>query len=193
LTADSSLPLDIALVHYPVRNRIGEKIGSAVTNLDLHDIARTGRTYGARRFWVITPYDDQLRLVDEIVGHWRDGHGGRSNPDRKEAFSLVRTARTLDQAIAACGEAHSGAVPLVVATSASAREPQISFRALAERLLTPGPVLLLFGTASGMADEVFALCDYSLPPVGGAGEYNHLPVRAAAAIILDRLLGKRNG
>jgi hypothetical protein len=37
-----TLRIDVALVHYPVVNRNGETIGSAVTNLDLHDIARAG-------------------------------------------------------------------------------------------------------------------------------------------------------
>jgi hypothetical protein len=32
--------------------------------------------------------------------------------------------------------------------------------------------------------------DYILEPIYGPGEYNHLSVRSAVAIILDRLLGE---
>ena len=38
---DSGPRVDVALVHYPVVNRNGETIGSAVTNLDLHGEAYT--------------------------------------------------------------------------------------------------------------------------------------------------------
>jgi hypothetical protein len=33
--------------------------------------------------------------------------------------------------------------------------------------------------------------DYILDPLVGSGNYNHLSVRSAVAIMLDRLLGKR--
>ena len=38
--------LYLALVHYPVVNRRGEVIVSALINLDLHDIARAAKTFG---------------------------------------------------------------------------------------------------------------------------------------------------
>ena len=41
-----------------------------------------------------------------------------------------------------------------------------------------------------MTEDVFARADMVLEPIVGAGKYNHLSVRGAAAIILDRLLGK---
>ncbi len=40
----------IGLVHHPVRNRHGETVATAVTNLDIHDIARAARTYGIRGY-----------------------------------------------------------------------------------------------------------------------------------------------
>lgn len=43
-----SSSVSIALVHYPVLGKKGEIIGSAITNLDLHDIARTAKTYGMK-------------------------------------------------------------------------------------------------------------------------------------------------
>ncbi len=50
-------------------NKKGEIIASAVTNLDLHDIARAARTFGVGRFFVVTPLADQKRLVEKIVAH----------------------------------------------------------------------------------------------------------------------------
>jgi len=182
--------LDIALVHYPVRNRRGETIGSAVTNLDLHDIARTGRTYGVRRYYVVTPYDDQIGLAGEIIAHWRQGKGGEHNPDRKEAFSIVRLVRDMDEMLAMAVDGGTGRSPLLLATSAIRRAHGTMGFDEARRYLEEGrPAIILFGTASGLDTAVFQRCHACLPPVGSGGAYNHLPVRAAAAIILDRLLG----
>ena len=84
------MKIDVALIHYPVCNKNSEIIGSAVTNLDLHDIARASRTYGVDTFYVVTPFADQKKLVNEIIDHWQSGHGSTYNPDRKEAFSLIK-------------------------------------------------------------------------------------------------------
>ena len=54
------------------------------------------------------------------------------------------------------------------------------------------PILLLFGTGYGMAPELIEHADIRLPAIvgpGGIGDYNHLSVRAAAVIVMDRLLG----
>jgi len=59
----------------PVVNRKGEVIGSAVTNLDLHDIARACRTFGVHTYWVITPFARQRELSSQILAHWLTGHG----------------------------------------------------------------------------------------------------------------------
>ena len=50
--------------------------------------------------------------------------------------------------------------------------------------------LLLFGTGWGMTNEVMNKADLILEPIRGKAEYNHLSVRAAVAIILDRLFGE---
>ena len=50
-------------------------------------------------------------------------------------------------------------------------------------------VLLLLGTAWGLAPEVLAMADGVLPPIRGVSGFNHLSVRSAAAILFDRLLG----
>ena len=86
------MAVDIALIHYPVINKSGETIGSAVTNLDIHDIARAARTFGVDEYYIVTPYADQQELVKEIIEHWQTGHGAQYNPARKSALALVRLA-----------------------------------------------------------------------------------------------------
>jgi hypothetical protein len=51
--------------------------------------------------------------------------------------------------------------------------------------------LLLFGTGWGMTEELFDSADYVLEPIKGHGEYNHLSVRSAVSIYMDRLFGRR--
>ena len=87
--------LYLALVHYPVKNRNGDIIAAAVTNLDLHDIARAAKTYGAAGFYVVTPLEDQRALVEELVSHWTTGRGGAYNPMRREALELIRVREEL--------------------------------------------------------------------------------------------------
>ena len=135
-----------ALIHHPVLNRKGEVVASAVTNLDLHDIARAGRTYGVRRFYVVTPLEDQRQIARRIIAHWTEGAGGRLNPMRKEALARVRLAEHLAEA-AADVESDAGAAPLTVATSAAPQRRTIGFSKLRRRVHDGGPVLLIFGTA----------------------------------------------
>ena len=180
--------IDIVLVHYPVVNKIGEIIGSAVTNLDLHDIARAGKTYGVDNYYIVTPYEDQKKLVTEILAHWQKGHGARYNPARKEALELVKLAGSLEEVIGQITEKR-GKPPLLVTTSAKNQEKSISYPNVRAKVKKKEPILLLFGTAHGLAPQVMEMTEYSLPPVGGNTEYNHLSVRSAVSIILDRLLG----
>ena len=185
---EHGLRVDVALVHYPVVSRIGETIGSAVTNLDLHDIARAGRTFGVTTYWVVTPFHEQQELAGQIVGHWTDGHGGRTNPDRSDALSIIRVCATLDAAVAGATGRH-GARPWVLATCAREQDNTVDFAAARERIWQGEPVLLLLGTAWGLAPEVLAMADGVLPPIRGVSGFNHLSVRSAAAILFDRLLG----
>ena len=82
--------VDLALIHYPVVNKNQEIIGSAVTNLDLHDIARAAKTYGVDSFYIVTPYEDQQELFRELLDHWLTGHGAKYNSKRGEALSSVQ-------------------------------------------------------------------------------------------------------
>jgi len=179
--------LYLALIHYPVVNKRGEITGSALTNMDLHDIARAGRTFGVKAYYVVTPYEDQRTLAFQIMEHWTNGHGGRVNPARKSALERIRVADTFE---AVCNdiENEQGQVVIKVATSANTRHPTHSCRKLGQELKGNAPHVIVFGTAWGLAPEVINQCDHILEPIQGAGSYNHLSVRSAASIYLDRLI-----
>lgn len=180
--------LNIALIHHPVMNKRDEVIGSAVTNLDIHDIARAAKTYGVANYFITTPYKDQQQLVRELLAHWQTGHGATYNPARKEALDIVELADSLEMVIERLTEQY-GRRPLIVATSAILRDNTASYVEIGQRIAQGDPVLLLFGTAHGLAPEILQITDATLPPIKGGTQYNHLSVRSAASIIIDRLLG----
>ncbi len=183
--------VDIALIHYPVIGKAGEIIGSAVTNLDIHDIARAAKTFGVDNYFIVTPYADQQDLVQEIIDHWQTGHGSRYNPARKSAFGLVKLANSLDSVIDQI-VAKRDCKPVVVTTSANIQENSVSYCNGRKRVESGEPTLLVFGTAHGLAPEITDKADYTLPPIGGQTEFNHLSVRSAVSIVCDRLLGVQN-
>jgi len=189
------MDLYIALVHHPVLNRRGDVVTTAVTNLDIHDLARSARTYGARAYLLVTPIAEQRALVSRIADHWR-GEGGRTpHPQRAAALELVRVVPDIESAIAAVTE-ESGRAPYVVGTSANATAAPVPYRELRDRLEgEEGAALLLFGTGWGITSAGLGACDAILPPIeaiAGRAGYNHLSVRAAVAIVLDRLVGARS-
>lgn len=183
-----------ALVHHPVRDREGQTVTAAVTNIDVHDIARSSHTFGLAGFFVVTPIDAQRELVVRILEHWRGGAGLRRMPHRSEALAVCEPAASVEDAIAQIRQ-REGRAPRVLATAArpptgrtAASYPQVS------QLLTAadsGPSLILFGTGHGLSDDVLAKADVLIEPIAGVAGYNHLSVRAAAAITFDRLLGAR--
>lgn len=187
-----TLDVAIALLHHPVVNKHGETIGSAVTNLDLHDISRAARTYGVNDYYIATPYKDQLELIEEIAEHWQNGHGASANPARREALAIVRPVVNIE-AILDELNSRSDRQVFVVATSARKQVNEISYKALRDHIDQKiSPVLVLFGTAHGLAPEIMSRADAVLPPIGRHSDYNHLSVRSAVSIILDRLLGDRD-
>jgi len=178
----------LALVHFPIRDKTGRTITTSVTNLDLHDLARTGRTYGLRGYFVVTPIEAQRALVEHVLSYWREGRGGERVPQRAQALSIVRPVTDLDAALDAV-RAEEGAAPELYTTCARDRGEALGYAAAAARIAArERPVMLVFGTGYGLADAVVARTDVHLAPVRPRG-YNHLPVRSAVSIILDRLFG----
>ncbi len=180
----------IALLHHPVHDRLGKVITTAVTNLDLHDISRACRTYGLARYFVVTPLSSQRELVARITDHWRTGHGAKVNPRRAAALRLLDVKSELEEVKAEI-EQLEGQRPLSVVTSAVAREEQISIPEVIHQV-GDRPLLLLLGTGWGLTEEGLAEADVSLAPLRGPVRYNHLSVRSAASILLDRFFGMRH-
>lgn len=187
----SSTPnLHVALTHYPVINKNGDTIASAVTNLDLHDIARLAKTFGLPAFYVVTPLSDQKRLVGRIIAHWTRGAGASYNPKRREALELIRIKGSLQEVLAHIHKKRNH-FPKTVVTCAKLKTGNISFDMFRDMLKDGHPYLLILGTAWGLSESLIAEADYVLEPVRGVTDYNHLSVRSAAAIILDRLTGEK--
>jgi hypothetical protein len=181
--------LCIALLHSPVYDRKGNTSVTSIVNADIHDIARCSRTFDVKRFYIVTPIAQQQTLARKILRHWQDGYGSHYNPDRKEAFSLVYLKGTLDEVLADM-TCRYDAPPHVIATGARIAGGAVEAAELRERLNAgDGPFLLLFGTGWGLTAEVIAKAEYRLAPIRGTGQYNHLSVRSAVAIVLDRLRG----
>lgn len=185
--------LYVALTHYPVVNKNGEIITSAVTNLDLHDIARAARTFGAQAFYVVTPLADQKRLVEKIVSHWTRGFGSTYNPQRRRALEMIHVRESVGQVVEHIA-ANAGTSPEVTVTCARdvGTRPLMSYEGFRALLQSGKPHLLVFGTAWGLSEPFIAKADHILEPIRGNTGYNHLSVRCAAAIILDRLMGNHN-
>ena len=181
----------LALLHYPVYDKNGQVVTTAVTNMDIHDISRAGRTYGVRGFFVVTPVKALQKLALKIIDHWEVGYGSQYNTTRKEALALARICDTLDDAMIAI-EQETGAMPAIVATSARSTGSRSSFAALQDMLnKQTRPFLIVFGTGWGLTETILSQADYILEAIEGDAEFNHLSVRSAAAIVLDRLLGHR--
>jgi hypothetical protein len=178
----------IALLHHPVYDRTGSVVATAITNLDIHDLARSTRTFGVAAYYLVTPLERQRELAHRIVGHW-DGEDG----PRAEALKKVRVAPTLADVVTAI--TNERGAPRVVATAARVRDGKktIDYAGLREMAGAEQerPLLVLFGTGWGLAESVIEESDQVLSPIAGADGYNHLSVRSAAAIILDRLFGER--
>jgi len=174
-----------------VLNKRGERIASALTNLDLHDMARAAKTYGAGAFYVVTPLVDQMAMGERIVAHWVSGPGAVYNPARKEAMECIRVKTDLDAVIRDIQD-RCGRPVRTLATSARHHERCVGVSDLRYMLEAGEPCLLCFGTAWGLAPEFMAIMDHVLSPITGGTAYNHLSVRSAASIILDRLFGDRS-
>ncbi len=184
-------PVYVALLHHPVYDKNGQVVTTAVTNMDIHDIARSGRTYGIRGFYVVTPVKALQKLALKIIDHWQQGYGSQYNVTRKEALALARIKDTLDDVLIDI-ERECAEKPVLVVTSARAGDNRTSFAQLRDMLINLSqPFLLILGTGWGLTETIFSQSDYVLEAIEGPTDYNHLSVRSAAAILLDRLLGQQ--
>ena len=186
----------VALLHHSMLDKRGNKVVTAITNFDIHDISRAARSYGLKGYFLVNPEEGQQRVAGRIISHWQSGGGKDYNPDRAEAFKTTHIVSWLTDAVQMVME-QEGERPKVVMTSARQVEGtrQIGYSELRNELQEKNQaILLVFGTGWGIEDSLLLEADAVLPPIEPAAESNylHLSVRSAAAIIFDRLLGKRD-
>jgi tRNA (guanine37-N1)-methyltransferase len=175
----------LALVHHPVLDRTGKVVTSALTNFDVHDLARSALTYGLAAYHLITPITSQREKAEHIAALWQADELPSS---RGGALARVRTSPSIADLIAELDN------PRVVATSARddafANVPRRTpHQLVAEAAQDSRPLLLLLGTGHGLADSLIPDVSCMLAPIEGASDWNHLAVRSAGAILLDRLFG----
>lgn len=180
----------IGLLHHPVYNKKMDVISTSITNMDIHDIARISCTYDVNRYFVIHPLETQRKLIQDILDYWQVGYGAIYNADRKVAFQKVALIPTLEETIEEIRQIH-GLKPVTVTTDARVYQNTITYNDLRQKMSGGQPFLLLFGTGWGIEKETMLKTDHILEPIYGPSDYNHLSVRSAVAIVLDRLLGEQ--
>jgi len=186
--------IHIALMHYPVYNKNKEIVTTCITGFDLHDIARTALTFGVSKYFVVNPAKAQQKFAKRILDCWKTEQSYLHNWTRAEAFALVELADSFDQVVERLGK------PKIVVTSAK-KVGSVGFETLRKIIEDSSSeatrearakedFLIVFGTGWGLADEIMDKADYVLEPIVGPVDYNHLSVRSAVAITLDRLFGR---
>lgn len=179
------------LVHSDVHIGNNGEVGTtSVTSLDIHDIARSSKTYGIKNYFLVTPLLDQQRIVNKLLDFWNSDIGIEYNHSRHVAVQAIKVMDTIDQVIEKI-TVQEGKKPLLMATSARVvgDVELISYYDQAKVWSQDRPVLFIFGTGRGLTKQFLARCDFLLRPLHGFSSYNHLSVRSAAAIIFDRWMG----
>jgi hypothetical protein len=185
-----SSKLYVALLHDGMVDKTGKAVTTSLTLNDMQDMARSSRTFGAEKLFVVHSTPAMRKLAKRLQTHWLSGFGSTYNADRKEAMSFLVIASDLEEIIMQV-ESETGKLPKLVATSAKNGPNRISYSGFRKDMESgDDSYILMFGTGWGMGHELMARANITLEPIVGPGEYNHLSVRSACAISLDRLRGK---
>lgn len=177
----------ICLIHYPVFDKNNKIITSSIVPYDIVDISRASKTFGVKNFYIVHPYKNQRETIKRVIKFWTEEKGSFYNEDRKEALKLLKIKGNLDEVIKEIKK-NEDMDPKIILTSAKKYEENINYKFLKSLILT-NPIILLFGTGWGIVKEKIRY-DYILEPILGFPEdndYNHLTVRSACSIILDRI------
>jgi hypothetical protein len=162
-----SLKTSVVLLHHPMTNRLGKVITTAVTNIDLHDIARSCRTYEVDHFFVVTPIAEQHALLNRIIGHWSKGRSLDWHPDRAEAFSRLQLVHEFNDVLKYHQQHYGLNIEVVMPDARPLPQPQIAYadlrarwanelKALASAGRDSGAMtskIIVFGTGWGVAPE----------------------------------------
>lgn len=188
LTRDVS----VVLLHEGMHDKQAKTVTTSLTLIDVHDIARSSRTYGATNCFIAHPSPTLQKLARTLKGHWETGFGATYNPNRSDALSKLEIVCSLDDAVSKI-HLRTGKLPTLVATSSRRGPGKLGYGELRTKIeSTSDPFLIMIGTGHGMTPEVFARANVILAPIESTEEYNFLSCRSATAIILDRLLGLRD-
>jgi hypothetical protein len=181
----------LAIIHYPVLDKRGDTVATSLTNLELHDVARSCMTFGVELCYIVTPLRKQTSIAERLIEHWESGYGARYNPDRAQALTKIRLVGDIEEMMR---EIRAVGSPVVIGTSSRQGSETVEHEELRAWIRKDDrPFLLLFGTGWGLPPVVTEQCEKMLMPIRGRGEYNHLSLRVAIGIILDRLFGERGG
>jgi hypothetical protein len=176
-----------------VYNKTGKVVATSLTNLDLHDIARAARTYGAAPYFVVHAIPEMQEFAREVIAYWSEGFGSEYNITRKQALALIEVVPDLEAVDRRLAKLW-GKPPKFVVTSARRFPYTVTCDELRGRIERGDEgYCLLLGTGYGLMDEIVAEADLILEPICGPTDYNHLSVRSAASIILDRLCAVKQG
>ncbi|MCX7965229.1 MAG: RNA methyltransferase [Syntrophorhabdaceae bacterium] len=180
------------MIHYPVYNKNREIVATSINSLELHDIARTCMTFGIKMCYIVTPLPKQRMIMERLIEHWRHGYGADYNPIRSAALNTIAMRESLEGLL---DEIKKETDMMVIGTSSKLRPHKAIGYDEVKTLVHKKRkhILLLFGTGWGLTDETVEICDRMLEPIRGTYEYNHLSLRVAIGIILDRLFGERGG
>lgn len=180
--------LNVILLHDKMMDKQGDLVTTSLTMIDLHDICRSCCTYGVNNFFIAHPSTSLKKLARTLKNHWEVGFGATYNPNRKEALGRARIVHDLDEAINLIDLEH-GELPKIISTSAHQGGERTKFSEMKKTMEDGKPYLLMLGTGWGMSEQLLNRADYFLEPINGPTDYNHLSVRSACAIMLDRVLG----
>lgn len=170
----------------------GQVVTTSLTLIDTHDIARSSKTYGAKHFFIVHPSAILQNLAGMLLNHWKEGYGASYNPDRKSAIDILQIQPHLSDLLTWYKKTYE-VTPKLIATSAKEGERRVTFSEMAITMQDSNDhYLLLLGTGWGMTEELLQSADYILEPINGPTEYNHLSVRSACAVLLDRLFAARS-
>jgi len=177
----------VALLHDGMVDKQGNNVTTSLTLIDLHDISRSCKTYGVTNFFIAHPSPHMRKLAHTLFEHWDLGYGATYNSNRKDALSILKITQNLQDIIAEIDQI-CGQPPLILASTAKDGENRLSFEDLRRDLNTlDQPQLLLLGSGWGMGEALLSHAHKILEPISGPTDFNHLSVRSALAIMLDRI------
>lgn len=167
---------------------------SSVTSIDIHDIARSGATYGIKKYFIVTRLEAQQKIVEKFLSFWHNEDSSKINASRAFALQNVVVVSELSDVLRIIEE-EEGKKPITVVTSSRkhiSHHAMISYHEQGKVWKHGRPVVFIFGTAHGINPELMNTFDYRLLPIEGLEEFNFLSVRSAVAVIFDRWFGCNN-